>query len=433
MNAHDRVVRTEPPFSDPAVETGGSRLSKATEGCSAALRGRKILFYSDARHFGGHEVASLHVLEWMLDSGARVSFIFRKTNHPLKQRLEVLKKAHPTLELVSLSVPPVKYPDLSGVFYQTYLRELRACFTKALPDCVFVSQGNLAISWAGLRVARELKIPSLSYIPMAQPLRKLLGVKACLRDFLSRQVPKWPNVWLTCSEAQRNHLRHAGANQPIHILPNPISLPSIESRENARSANQLPHDAWVIGMTGRLNNRQKGCDLLVNALLAASADSPLKSAWLLFVGDGEARQSLQKKLEKAGWRGRMRFTGWTETPWDHYAALDLLVMPSRFEGRPLAMQEALLCHVPVCGTRVTGLVDYLPEEWLSPAGNAQALCCNMESMFHRADEFQPLLAAAANRVRVDNNISEFRRHLESIFEPLAAQSEKSTTLEKMLQ
>jgi len=225
-------------------------------------RGRKILYYTDARHFGGHEVASLRALEWMLLSGARVCFISRSTNHALNGRLLELKERHSSLETLRIGVPPLKYPDLAPWLYRKFLRRLRSSFEEAAPDWVFVSQGNPVISWAGLYVARALKIPCLSYIPMAQPLPELLGVKGYPRAVFSRQIIRWPDAWLTCTNAQKKQLRRAGAIQPIEILPNPISIPCLRGREQARAANRIPPDAKVIGMAGRLNNRQKGCDLL---------------------------------------------------------------------------------------------------------------------------------------------------------------------------
>lgn len=410
-----------------AEQSGGRWFAPSKGVASSVLRGRKILYYTDARHFGGHEVASLHALKWMLFSGARVCFVSREQNHQLSDCLCELKRQHPSLDTIHLTVPRLKYPDLSGLLYRQYLGRLRARFKEAAPDLVFVSQGNLAISWAGLYTARELNIPCLSYIPMAQPLSELLGGKARFRGAFSRQVIHWPNAWLTSTGAQEKRLRQAGARQPIDILPNPILMPPARSREHARAANQVPSDVRLIGMAGRLNNRQKGCDLFVEALSMASPESPLKTAWLLFIGDGEARETMQKTLEKAGWAGRMRFTGWTDAPWEHYAALDLLVMPSRFEGQPLAMQEALLCHVPVCGTRVEGLADYLPEEWLSPPGDASKLRDRLETMLLNIDKQGARLAAATERVRVENNLSTFGLRLESAFEALASRSRSPET------
>ncbi|NBB79749.1 MAG: glycosyltransferase [Verrucomicrobia bacterium] len=375
--------------------------------------GRKILFYTDARQFGGHDVASLHLLGCMLGAGYCVCSVFRASNRQWQNRLEKLKEVHAALEMIGLETPPLKYPDLAMVFYSGYLGRLHRVFEEFAPDLVFVSQGHLASSWAGLRIAREAGIPALSYLPMAQPLNILLGAKGWLRRFFSRRVVHWPNRWLTCTEAQEKRLRGAGATQPIARLPNPISMPAAKGRAQARAANRIPHEATVIGMAGRLNNRQKGCDLLVDALVNAPEGSPLREAWLLFIGDGEVAETMRKRLERAGWAERLRFTGWTDAPWEHYAALDLLVMPSRFEGQPLVMQEALLCGVPVCGTAVDGLADYLPSAWLCRPGDALALRRRLETMVVDLGRFGPQLVAARERIERENDLDVVAMRLES--------------------
>ena len=376
----------------------------------------KILFYTDSREFGGHDVATLRILNGLLDSGYQIHFVFRAKNQRLLEHLEAMQRAAPGLQLRGLSVPPLKYPDLAGFLYRRYLASLKAIISEVSPDIVFVSQGNPGISWAGLRAAHELKISCVSYVPMAQSRQLLPGFKGRLRQLLGRHVVDWPDRWLTCTLAQKQYLREAGARQPIDILPNPIAIPAFSSREAARAANQIPADALVIGMAGRLNNAQKGCDLLVEALLSAGPESRLRQSWVLFIGDGEEREKIHVSLAGAGWSGQLRFTGWTETPWEHYAALDLLVMPSRYEGQPLAMQEALLCGVPVCGTQVEGLADYLPRDWLCQRENVGALREKMESMLDKTDQLKAELAALKRRIEWENSLRSVTRRVEEALE-----------------
>lgn len=365
---------------------------------------RTILYYTDARQFGGHDVASLHLLGRMLEAGYRVHFVFRAGNRQWQDRLEKLAQQHAALAVYGLAAPGLKYPDLAKILYRKHLARLQQMIEQIAPDLVFVSQGNLASSWAGLRIAHTAGIPSVSYLPMAQPLNVLLGTKGWIRRFFSRRVTHWPDHWLTCTEAQKKRLRLAGATQPIDLLPNPISIPTARCRELARPANRIPPEAIVIGMAGRLNNRQKGCDLLVEALVGAPEESPLRKVWLLFIGDGEAAEGMTKQLERAGWAGRLRSTGWTNAPWEHYAALDLLIMPSRFEGQPLVMQEALLCGVPVCGAAVDGLADYLPDAWLCRPGDSLALRHTMEAMLWDLTSCRRHLASARARIEQENSL-----------------------------
>ena len=65
-------------------------------------------------------------------------------------------------------------------------------------------------------------------------------------------------------------------------------------------------------------------------------------------------------------------------PWSNdtrsiYPALDALVIPSSYEGVPLVMIEAIDCCIPVIATKVGGMAEFLPEEWLFDRGDDQRL------------------------------------------------------------
>jgi glycosyltransferase involved in cell wall biosynthesis len=80
--------------------------------------------------------------------------------------------------------------------------------------------------------------------------------------------------------------------------------------------------------------------------------------------------------EKAGLGTHVFFRPWTPLVSDIYTASDLVLMPSRFEGVPLVMLEALMAGRPVAAAGVDGMRDYLPPEWLvSPlTGQTMAHC-----------------------------------------------------------
>ncbi|MCY7273996.1 MAG: glycosyltransferase, partial [Phormidesmis sp. CAN_BIN44] len=64
------------------------------------------------------------------------------------------------------------------------------------------------------------------------------------------------------------------------------------------------------------------------------------------------RQSLERLAAELGVSDRVELRGWVENPRDHLAEFDVVAMPSRPEGFPLAMVEAMLAGRPVVATRV---------------------------------------------------------------------------------
>ena len=95
---------------------------------------------------------------------------------------------------------------------------------------------------------------------------------------------------------------------------------------------------------------QKGLDVLLQAM----AQTP--NVALEVIGDGEARVELEKLAVSLGLSQRIHFDGWRSRPElpDCYRAADVFVLPSRHEGMPNAILEAMACGLPVIATRISG-------------------------------------------------------------------------------
>ena len=101
----------------------------------------------------------------------------------------------------------------------------------------------------------------------------------------------------------------------------------------------------VIGAIGRLE-LQKGFDTLIRAL----AEVP--GARLVLVGEGSERPRLERLARDLDVAERVTFTGWSEDPRAYLPSFDVFALPSRFEGFPLALLEALLARSAVIATEV---------------------------------------------------------------------------------
>jgi glycosyltransferase involved in cell wall biosynthesis len=110
---------------------------------------------------------------------------------------------------------------------------------------------------------------------------------------------------------------------------------------------------WVIGYVGRLAY-VKGVDLL--AVAFAQIRQLVPHARLLFVGCGEEEGKLRSQLHSELVEGIVHFE--PDVPHDHltqwYRAMDLFVMPSRYENYSNAVLEALACRVPFLVSDVGG-------------------------------------------------------------------------------
>jgi glycosyltransferase involved in cell wall biosynthesis len=128
-----------------------------------------------------------------------------------------------------------------------------------------------------------------------------------------------------------------------------------------------------IGVVGRLSP-EKGVDIFLHACAALAKRGVSFSA--VVAGDGPEREQLERLRDALNLAGRVDFIGATAAVSALYASLDLLVIPSRSEGLPNVLLEALRADVPVVATSVGAIPEVLessPAGVVVPPGSADAL------------------------------------------------------------
>jgi glycosyltransferase involved in cell wall biosynthesis len=118
----------------------------------------------------------------------------------------------------------------------------------------------------------------------------------------------------------------------------------------------------------------KGVDLLIDAVAKCLDDGI--DVTLAVVGDGRHRADLESRAAKLGIANRVDFRGQlpsAEAVRDELDLADLFVLPSRAEGLPRAMIEAMARGLPCIGSTVGGIPELLPAEDLVPPDAAAAL------------------------------------------------------------
>ncbi len=166
-------------------------------------------------------------------------------------------------------------------------------------------------------------------------------------------------------------------DRPLVVVPNGVTIPTLDpaARSAARRALALPDGAVAVGMVGRLEPI-KGPDVLLEA--AASLLPRRPHVLLVYVGDGSLRPALEARARVLGLAGQVRFAGFRSDAPDLLAGLDVAVLPSRSEGVPLALLEAMAAGRPMVATAVGGTPFALGDAGLlvpseAPAPLAEAL------------------------------------------------------------
>lgn len=126
------------------------------------------------------------------------------------------------------------------------------------------------------------------------------------------------------------------------VIPNPVVNPDTLAETDI----SVPERAFIASM-GRLS-REKGHDVLIDAFSRLATDFP--DLDLLIIGEGAERQNLESQIERLSLKGRIHLPGTSKHPFSTLKKAQLFVLPSRFEGFPNALCEAMALGLPCVAT-----------------------------------------------------------------------------------
>ena len=172
-------------------------------------------------------------------------------------------------------------------------------------------------------------------------------------------------------------------------------LPTTANRAPALARLGLDPDALVLGTLGRLAE-QKGHHVLLRALARLAPMFPRLA--LMIAGEGPLRAELEAEAEQLGARDRVHFVGVRRDRETLYAAIDVFVLPSLWEGLSLALIEAMGAGRPIVATDVGGNPEVVED-------GRTGLIVPPNEPASLADALASLLADADRRVALGSRAS----------------------------
>ena len=371
----------------------------------------KIVCYDDNPDYGGHQVMTCLAVEALAKSTAwQPVFFCSPKNTRLSNRLKEIQAATGNLEIRATPFTTRKLQGLRNRFAKKTISTLHKLLESVQPDLILCIQGEIEDGSLALCAAEEMTAPCISYIPVPHRMA-LMGAKlGAIRDELNAWLFKKPDGWITISESMKSLLEERGAIAPVEVVHNGIDTGRFTPRDKtaARLTLGLPPDKTILGTIGRVEFNQKQQDFLVRTFLNHWKDN--QAMHLVITGDGPDRERLTALTDKHGLGNRVTLLPWQNDSALVYSALDLLIIPSRFEGVPLVMLEALACGIPVIGSARDGMKDLLPVGWTFETENSKALADVVEYVFTNWKKDFPTLQA---KVRSEYTIEKFQQNFEA--------------------
>jgi glycosyltransferase involved in cell wall biosynthesis len=199
----------------------------------------------------------------------------------------------------------------------------------------------------------------------------------------------------------------------IRVVYNGVDLSRFRPATHAEAG--VPNTRVRFGFCGRLSE-WKGVGTIVKA--ASLMDTEL--ADFLIAGDGPQRLELEEEVARLGLQDRFRVLGYIhphEVP-SFLQNLEVFVFPSRSEGLPNALLEALACGLPCISSNVGGIPDILGEDGgiMVPPDDPEALA---DAMLRMMDpEVRRHYSVRAPEIAKRFNIEECIRKYAEIYEEL---------------
>lgn len=211
-----------------------------------------------------------------------------------------------------------------------------------------------------------------------------------------RYAIRWAHRVLHVSQRERTDAELLGIRGRGVVVPNGVDLDTFTPQDDAARARAragLGLGAGPIAVcVGRLC-RQKGQDVLFAAWPRVRAEVP--DAQLVLVGDGPARPALTAAAPPG-----VVFAGRAGDPRPWYAAADVVVLPSRWEGMSMVQLEAMASARCVLATDVSGVAEALPDgAVVLPVGDPAALGDALAARLSQPALVAAEAAAARDRAR----------------------------------
>ena len=145
----------------------------------------------------------------------------------------------------------------------------------------------------------------------------------------------------------------------LQVIFNGVDIEAYEQKEHGKVSKtdlQIPADAFVVGMVGRIS-LQKAPDVFIRAAKLIKQEIP--NAHFIIVGGGEMENEIKQYARENSLEDCLHITGWVDNPMSSVELFDVACLLSRWEGFGLALPEYMMASKPIVASRVDAIPNII--------------------------------------------------------------------------
>lgn len=389
-----------------------------------------LLISTSSGSRGGGEIYLKQLAIGLLQEGVQV--VLAMSHHPQMNELA------DDCRLAGIEVSRFVYTNtyhrrlrsLAAAFDWRLVRALHSDLAAWKPDLIHLNQQTVEDGLDLLLAIGRAGIPAVTTVHQPAGMRALKALGGGLRDRVSRRVfrkagidaigvsqlsakclasflerplcaDKWP-----AKTAEKCGPR-------VLAVTNGVPMPNVRSRAEVRLRWGIADETLVLGCLARIEYEKN--PLFVVELLKSLPEN-VQCVW---IGDGRLRQSLEQRIQSEGLQSRFRITGWEKDAAQFLSGFDVFLLPSLYEGLPLALLESMAASVPSVVSNldgVQGVISHGVDGYVCPVNDVQAWRSALQSLIESPDLRSRIGLAARRRYESEFSLEAMARRTVAVYE-----------------
>lgn len=380
---------------------------------------RVALVSSSSGSRGGGELYLCGLAMGLVKLGVEVCSVL--ANHPRMDELErSLIPFGPVHRILYRNTYDRPLRSVGAVIARREILRLSQELARLPVDVLHLNKQNLEDGLDLLIAAEKSAIPVVTTIHVTRTMQGLKSLGGSVRDLISRRVLKRTSAPVIAI-AQSGAHDLAALQLPlrrVNLVWNGVPPAPAANRERIRAAWKCRAEDIVLGCVARIEAQKNP---LFFPYLLARLPQHVRLVW---IGDGSLRGPMEEAVQAAEVADRVLIAGWRQDARSLMAGFDVFVLPSLYEGFPLAILEAMAAGLPCVVSDVDGVAEAVEQGqtgFLCPVNDESAWLTTLQGCLERPQLLSELGRCGRERYLARFSVEAMARNTLSVYHRLIQQ------------